>query len=77
MDLIHLYLCRMNTIVKGFLYASLITLIIRYKILVYSGICLDMLLFPSVCDAIGVCKVFLLKLTFAIFYLIVLVICCL
>lgn len=58
MDLIHLYLCRMNTIVKGFLYASLITLIIRYKILVYSGICLDMLLFPFVCDAIGVRKVF-------------------
>lgn len=53
-----MYLCRMNTIVKGFLYASLITLIIRYKILVYSGICLDMLFFPSVCDAIGVCKVF-------------------
>lgn len=58
MDLIHLYLCRMNTIVKGFLYASLITLIIRYKLLVYSSICLDMLLFPFVCDAIGVCKVF-------------------
>lgn len=58
MNLIHLYLCRMNTIVKGFLYASLITLIIRYKILVYSGICLDMLLFPSVCDAIGIRKVF-------------------
>lgn len=58
MNIIHLYLCRMNTIVKGFLYASLITLIIRYKILVYSGICLDMLLFPFVCDAIGVCKVF-------------------
>ena len=48
----------MDTIVKGFLYASLITLIIRYKILVYSGVCLDMLLFPSVYDAIGACKVF-------------------